>query len=345
MTYQASTETPSPVRRRRAEFYSVIAAVAFVGAFVLAMALTGGQERLFQLARAQWGVILGLLGLSCLNYVVRVLRWQLFSHGAGVRVPLLRNALYFISGFSMMVTPGKIGEVLRLWLLHRHHGYAYTQTTPVLVADRLSDLAAILLLSFAGVAAFSGFLPVLAVVFLVAAGVVLLMVRSSPLISGLAVLQQRAGRLRRPLELVQTTLQHTGRLHSPRLYAVSLLLACAGWGAEALGFFWLLQVLEANVNILQAVFIFAFAMLVGAVAILPGGLGGTEATMGALLTAIGVDLDVALVATAVIRMTTLWFAVLVGFVALVPALRRPRSHTVSGPSPLNGQGPTEAPHG
>ncbi|MEX2598518.1 MAG: lysylphosphatidylglycerol synthase transmembrane domain-containing protein [Dehalococcoidia bacterium] len=325
MTDDHSTrETTPPLRQRRAEFYSVVTAVTFIGVFVLAMALTGGHGRLLQLAQAQWGVILGLLGLSGLNYATRAVRWQVFSVGAGVRVPLLRNALYFVSGFSMMVTPGKVGEVLRLWLLRRHYGYGYTQTTPILVADRLSDLAAILLLSFAGVSAFSGFLPVLAAILVVTVAIVLLLVRSSPLLRGLQTLQHRVRRLRRPLELMQTTLRQTSQLHSRRLFAITLVLACTGWAFEALGFFWLLQVLGANVNLLQAVFIFAFAMLVGAIAVLPGGLGGTEATMTALLTAAGVELDVAIVATAVIRITTLWFAVVVGFAALVPALRGAR---------------------
>lgn len=45
---------------------------------------------------------------------------------------------------------------------------------------------------------------------------------------------------------------------------------------------------------------------------LMGGLGGVEAAMVGLLMLEGVPFEVALAATAVIRVTTLWFAILIG---------------------------------
>jgi uncharacterized membrane protein YbhN (UPF0104 family) len=55
---------------------------------------------------------------------------------------------------------------------------------------------------------------------------------------------------------------------------------------------------------------------------LPGGLGGAEFSMLGMLFALGVPSAAAVTATAVIRVVTLWFAVLVGFLALPFALRR-----------------------
>jgi uncharacterized protein (TIRG00374 family) len=76
---------------------------------------------------------------------------------------------------------------------------------------------------------------------------------------------------------------------------------------------------------LSCVFIFAFAMMVGAISVLPGGLGSTEATMVGLLATQHVPADVAVVATALVRVTTLWFAVALGLCALPLALaQKPR---------------------
>ncbi len=57
-------------------------------------------------------------------------------------------------------------------------------------------------------------------------------------------------------------------------------------------------------------------MLAGAISSLPGGLGGSEATMIALLSLCGVPLPIAISATVLIRLATLWFAVLLGVAAL-----------------------------
>jgi uncharacterized protein (TIRG00374 family) len=60
------------------------------------------------------------------------------------------------------------------------------------------------------------------------------------------------------------------------------------------------------------------------VAMMPGGLGVTEAGMTGLLSRLGRGIDgaVAVGATFVTRLCTLWFAVLVGFVALLWLRRR-----------------------
>ena len=96
---------------------------------------------------------------------------------------------------------------------------------------------------------------------------------------------------------------------------------------ECFALYILLIELGANVTMQQAIFVFTFSMLVGAISMLPGGLGSTEATMFALLTIAGVEADTALAATAIIRATTLWFAVLLGFLLLPFSLRLARKPT------------------
>ena len=53
-------------------------------------------------------------------------------------------------------------------------------------------------------------------------------------------------------------------------------------------------------------------MLTGGATGLPGGIGGAEAAMVAALALNDVPFEIALPATAIIRLTTLWFAILVG---------------------------------
>ncbi len=57
-------------------------------------------------------------------------------------------------------------------------------------------------------------------------------------------------------------------------------------------------------------------MLAGAVSMLPGGLGGAEATLIALLCLWGLTLSTAVAATLLINVATLWLAVLLGVIAL-----------------------------
>ena len=109
-------------------------------------------------------------------------------------------------------------------------------------------------------------------------------------------------------------------LSSPGVFLPALALGAIGWCSEGMSFYVVLRTLGVDLNPGACVFIFAFAMMVGAISVLPGGLGSTEATMIGLLVTQHVGFDVAVVATAVVRVTTLWFAVSLGLLALPWAL-------------------------
>jgi uncharacterized membrane protein YbhN (UPF0104 family) len=94
-------------------------------------------------------------------------------------------------------------------------------------------------------------------------------------------------------------------------------LAFAGWGAEALALWWLLGLVGIEVDLLHATFIFALAMLAGALSLIPGGLASSGAVMtGPPVLAGGTPGD-AMAGTLVLRLCTLWFAVLPDLAALL----------------------------
>jgi uncharacterized protein (TIRG00374 family) len=133
------------------------------------------------------------------------------------------------------------------------------------------------------------------------------------------------GRAPRLFGRIRGAIRDTAGLFAPRMFLLTTALAVLGWLAEGLAFALILDALGAEVSPFAAVIVFSVAMIVGSLTLLPGGLGGTEATMLLLLTTtLDVPLDLAVAATAVIRVTTLWFAVAIGFLALPVAMRRAR---------------------
>src|SRR5207249_4789587 len=86
-----------------------------------------------------------------INYLLRFLKWELYLRRLGVRIPLSDSFLIFLSGFSLTVTPGKVGEVLKSYLLREAHGVPMARTAPIVVAERLTDLVALALLAVVGV--------------------------------------------------------------------------------------------------------------------------------------------------------------------------------------------------
>jgi glycosyltransferase 2 family protein len=117
----------------------------------------------------------------------------------------------------------------------------------------------------------------------------------------------------------------TGRdLMTPRIFAVGLVLSVVAWGLEAVCFYLILQGLGLSATLLQANFAYSFSTLIGALSMLPGGIGGAEAGMLGLLAIMGISYSNALPAVILIRVCTLWFAVAVGAVLTAWLLLRSR---------------------
>lgn len=322
MARARGAERESPERMiSRGERFAVAAVLVFVALFSAGALYGGGEDLLRRLANVGPLVIAGLLGLSLCNYAARAIRWQVFSRELNVSPGWRLASLYYVAGYSMTATPGKVGEALRLWLLRRGHGFRYVRTVALLVADRLGDLVAMVILCLLAIASFERYLPAAAMAGLLTLTLVVLFLRPRAAIACVSRVYGLVRRWPRAFARLRRVSRHAGRLASARVCGAALLLGLAGWFAEIVAFQWLLMELGVGLDFARATFIFSFSMLVGALVMLPGGLIGAEASMVGLLTASGVELPVALAATAIIRVTTLWFAVLLGFLALPASLR------------------------
>jgi uncharacterized membrane protein YbhN (UPF0104 family) len=269
-----------------------------------------------------------LLAMSVFNYVMRAGRWLIFSKAIDIDVPPAANALIYVAGFSMTTTPGKVGETLRLWLLKTGFDARYDRTATVLIADRLGDAAALCILLVLSAAWLGTYAYSSACAIAIIGGIVFLCMRPGFALLAVDGLYAGIGRGARLFVRARRVIRQLQTMASPSVFGLALLIGGLGWMSEGFSFYVLLNALGVSIHPLLCLFIFSFAMIVGAVSVLPGGLGSTEATMIGLLSLHGVKLDTAIVATAVVRITTLWFAVLLGVIALPFALRMVRRAAV-----------------
>lgn len=264
-----------------------------------------------------WALLAGLLGLSLINYVIRAWRWVVLSGFLGFEIATARNVLYYLAGYALTATPGKAGEAVRLWLMKAGHGIPYVRSIPIMLADRLLDIWAVLILTLLCFVDVSSHLwQAIAVTGLVVllSLPILFPLRFLPLL-GLAM--KWWPRQRRHWAKGRGLLRSMAELSHWRTYGVTLLPSVIGWAAEGFALYLLLHYFGAPVGIMQAVFVFCFSMIVGAISMMPGGLGSTEVTAVVLLKTMGVPLDLAVASTALVRVTTFWFAAAIG-VALLP---------------------------
>ena len=270
-----------------------------------------------QLARFPLPLLPLVLALSSLNYLLRYIRWRYYLRQTDVQVDEGQSIWVFLSGLSMSATPAKAGELLKSYLLKQGADIPISHTVPVVVMERITDVMSVLLLLLVGVLAFGYGWPIL-------------VVGSVAIVAGAYGLGSRRGMellLKAPLvrkfrEPLRESQERFHRLLAPKNLAIALVLGAVSWFGEAAGFWVVLLGLNVSVSLLEATFIYSFAMLAGAATLLPGGLGAAEVSMIGLLALLKVTGAAASAATLIIRVCTLWFAVFLGVVALFICTRR-----------------------
>src|SRR5260370_36510446 len=114
------------------------------------VALCGDAPRLVAaLVHFRWEYLPLILGLTLFNYSWRFVKWQYYLKRLEVSIHWSKSLLIFVSGLSMAITPAKVGELLKSFLLKRETGAAISHTSPIIVAERLTDGIAMLLLGSA----------------------------------------------------------------------------------------------------------------------------------------------------------------------------------------------------
>jgi uncharacterized protein (TIRG00374 family) len=323
MNMQSAPLTPPAVPSRRWRDRALLAGLLALVAFGLIglAAATGWRETWGQIARLTALEVIALLLLSSANYLLRGLRWHIFAQRLGLPSGLAANLRHFLGGFAMSVTPGRVGELVRMRWIRRETGWAVERSAPLVLMDRAYDLLAMALLLGLAVSlaagGIAGALPVVVLAF--GAGVVV--TRPRLLAAALTLTYRASGRFRRGFVRARAAARSLARFSHPPTMAAALAAGLVGWGAEGYAFHLLLGWMGADIGLWKALAIFLFASLAGGLTGAPGGLGGAEAAMVALLAAGGVPMEVALAATAVIRVTTLWFAIAIGL-AVFPLAER-----------------------
>jgi uncharacterized protein (TIRG00374 family) len=329
-TERATESDESDTRRlTRGLVLIVIASAILYAAFAFS---ADAAQVAAALKRFPLWILFAAMGLSFSNYVVRFVRWRLYCRRLGIALEPGASFLIHLSGLALTVSPGKMGEAFKSLLVRRVTGTPVAVSAPIVLAERFTDLLAFLLLIAIGASSSeSGQAWIVWSTCGLCTALFVFVVSTRLQRAVLSILSKRA-LTRKFTPKIEEALVSSRTLLAPSALLLPTLIATAGWSLECLAFKLVAGAFVADgVPFLFAAYTFALAAVAGAVAfIFPGGLGVTEASMGALLrrryVALGLGIEAAAAsavsATILIRLATLWFAVGVGIVAVLLFRRR-----------------------
>lgn len=294
------------------------------------------------LAEVSWAAAALALALSTGNFAVRFLRWVYYLERLSLRVPFWDSLLVFLASFSMALTPAKAGEVIKSVLLKERYDHPNARTAPIVVAERVTDLGGLVLLAAIGC---SGLPHGVAIA---VAGAVLVLLLSlvcayrpfgELLLRFAAAIGPRVPLVQRKLPKLREAYEVLWLLHGAGSVLLAIVLSTVAWGLQCASLYVIADAVSGlDLSLAESLFAYSAPLLAGTLAMIPGGLGLTEASMAVLLHDLGGPGATASAAAAVtfaVRFVTLWWAVGLGFAALFlrRALAPARSPLVARTAP------------
>ena len=284
--------------------------------YLFALLWADSQKHIFNEIPKLVSILPLLFLISLISYITRYIRWHWLLRKAGQNTPFIRGFLAYLSGFAFTATPGKVGELFRMRYLIPI-GVRPELVISAFIFERTFDLVAVLLLASIAISRPDLFMIVLLFVAAFISALIFFAYQPNFLLR-LSESFLRHGFLR--IANIMMTLCNglRGILQWMNMadIAMALGLGLIAWGLTSYGFLVLLNYLGLNVSFVAAFAIYPLAMLAGAASMLPGGLGSTEIVIITLLAIQGAQLSTAAIAAIGIRLATIWFAILSGFISI-----------------------------
>ncbi len=215
----------------------------------------------------------------------------------------------------MSVTPAKLGEVLKSVLVKEITGEPISKTAPIILAERITDFLSLLIIAITGAYMFDygGNITLIVAAFFL---ILIVIISNKHIALPIINLSEKIPFIKKYIHSIHSAYESSYNLLKPKPLIMMTLLSLVSWGFECWGYFIILQNFGIDFGFLWASFSYSFSTIVGAISMLPGGLGLTEGSLTFLLVQKGISADISVATTFIVRVVTLWFAVLVGIISL-----------------------------
>ena len=251
------------------------------------------------------------------SWMFLFIRWTVLLKNSNIEIPFKDNFLIYLAGFTFSISPAKTGELIKSIFLKNKFNIDKSTSIPIIFVERFYDVLALIVLILFGIS-FLGFefLPIVILCVGMLFSILFLIYSKSKFnyfirfTSKFKFLQKFITPLENSHEIIRKSITPKTFLISTSLTifyrlieALSVYLVFLGFGIDLISYF-------------ELTYMYSASIILGSISMIPGGLGVTEGSLASLISSQGIAFSSALVLVIIIRFFTLWFGVIVGFIAL-----------------------------
>ena len=260
--------------------------------------------------------ILIIIPLTILSWIIIYLRWNILLKTIKVEIPHSINFQIFLASGALGITPGKVGELFKSQILKDKFNIPRTKTAPLFIVEKFLDSIGALIVTLFGIWFFPeiGYLAIFGLFILL---LVFKILTSKKLFDKALILFCKFKYFQKyfePLSSSHEILNDT--LYNKNMLLLSL-LSIAYWIVIGAAAFFVVQGFGiSTIELLNMISIYSSSIILGALSFIPGGIGVAEGSLIGLFSLQNIDFSEAIVIVVLIRLFTLWFSTIAGFIAL-----------------------------
>ena len=254
-------------------------------------------------------------GFWSLGVILRIIRWHIYMKKLDTRIPFKKNVLYYLSGYSMLLSPGRVGEIIRSPYIKRDYGIPISKTASLIFVERFYDFLSVI--SIITIALFFTDISKIVLVFpLGILSVMLFIILNKKLFIKFNNKMKKFKKIEKMVPNLEDSYEVIFSLLKPKFFGISFFLTLSVVGFESIAAYFLLNSVNASIDFAILTVIFNTSSFLGAISFIPAGFGVMEGSLSGLLFLHGIPEHVGFSAAILLRIIATGFFSIIGIICL-----------------------------
>ncbi len=266
-------------------------------AFLLSTDITKVQNNLKTM---NYSYLLIAIALWSSGNIFRIIRWHLFLKEIEDKVPFKENVLYYLAGFAFLLSPGRLGEIIRSPYIKRDYGISIPKTASIVFVERFYELLGITIVLSVGLV-FIEFQRIILLVPLAIIVVAIVVFKNKKLLFNILNKISKIRLLKNISTNFEESYNTIVKLSKPKFFVIGTITSTIRAFLMGLAVYFLVLSLSAKLSFEEVLVIFLASQLVAALSMIPGGIGIFDGGIVGLFFAFNVPYDIAITTTILIR--------------------------------------------
>ena len=261
---------------------TLLVALALVLIYVIFLIFSDVDKIISSLTNINKTYLLFAGACWAITALLRVFRWHFFLKKITDRIKFSDSALYFLSGYAFILSPARMGEVIRSPLIERDFGVPITKTAPFVVIERFYDLLSITILIGIGLV-FTEFEKSIILLPLGVLIVIFIIFRNKKLLTAIL---KKVSKLRIAKKMILNTEESLDvilEFTAKKFFLIGTLTSLVVGLFEAGSIYFLIMGLDYHTSFTDLIVIFHTSNFAAGASTIPGGIGVMEGGLMGLL--------------------------------------------------------------